>query len=217
MAIKILATKTFTDTNVNDEATIRTTNDSDIMLNLSDRTTAINDLNVSITSLATDIVNETSTRTSIIGSGADFSGLVQSDMVTPVTTMSQAIKALYLKNADTRSNAQTSGSSYAAGLLTQTNNLASRNTNVHNGITTIINNASASFDTFVELFNLTQGNRTNVLAAIDALKTSLLVTSNSKTNKVQTDTNTIVYLDQSNLTTTYKLVIDNGALQIVEV
>ena len=70
---------------------------------------------------------------------------------------------------------------------------------------------------FVELFNLTQGNRTNVLAAIDALKTSLLVTSNSKTNKVQTDTNTIVYLDQSNLTTTYKLVIDNGALQIVEV
>ena len=217
MAIKILVTKAFTDTNVNDEATIRATNDSEITLNLSDRTTAVNDSNVSVTSLATDIVNETSTRTSIVGSGADFSGLVQSDMVTPVTTMSQAIKALYLKNVDTLSKAPTSGSSYEADLLTQTNTLATRNTNVHNGITTIINNASTSFDTFVELFNLTQGNRTNVLAAIDALKTSLLVNANSKTNKVQTDTNTIVYLDQTNLTTTYKLVIDNGALQIVEV
>ena len=67
MAIKILVTKTFTDTNVNDEATIRATNDSDITLNLSDRTTAVNNSNVSITSLATDIVKETSIRTSIIG------------------------------------------------------------------------------------------------------------------------------------------------------
>jgi hypothetical protein len=105
----------------------------------------------------------------------------------------------------------------ASNLLASANTQAAITDANKNAIDNILLNAHSNFDTFIELFNLTSGNRTSVLAAITALQTSLTATAGSKVNRTQTNSNTLVYLDQQNLTSTFKLVVDNGQLTIVEV
>jgi hypothetical protein len=217
MAIKILATKAYTDTSVNTEATTRATNDSSISSELSTRTTAINNSNVSVTAVVTAVTNETNARTAIAGSGVDYSGLKLPDNTTSVSNMSQAINALYRKQAAIGSAASGASSTEASNLLASANTQAAITDANKNAIDNILLNAHSNFDTFIELFNLTSGNRTSVLNAITALQTSLTATAGSKVNRTQTDSNTLVYLDQQNLTSTFKLVVDNGQLTIVEV
>jgi len=217
MATKILTTKSFVDTSVNSEATTRATNDSAIDTELSTRTSEVSSSNVSVTSVVNAVVAETNDRTAIVGSGYDYSGLKLADNTTSVSNMSQAIAALYRKQTDIAGAAQGASSSESAALLSNTNTQAAITDANKAAIDAILLDAHANFDTFIELYNLTQGNRTNVLSAITALQTSLTATAGNKVNKVQTDTNTLVYLDQANLTSTYNLVIDNGQLTIVEV
>lgn len=217
MATKILATKAYVDTSVNNEATTRATNDSSISSQLSTRTSEVNNSNVSVTAVVTAVTNETNARTAIAGSGVDYSGLKLPDNTTSVSNMSQAIKALYRKQVAIGNDASGASSTEASNLLASANTQASITDANNSAINAILLNANSNFDTFVELFNLTAGNRTSVLAAITALQTSLTATAGSKVNRTQTDSNTLVYLDQQNLTSTFKLVVDNGQLTIVEV
>ena len=217
MATKILATKAYTDTSVNNEATTRATNDSSISSELSTRTSEVNNSNVSVTSVVTAVTNETNARTAIAGSGVDYSGLKLPDNTTSVSNMSQAINALYRKQVAIKSAASGASSTESSNLLASANTQASITDANKTAIDAILLNANSNFDTFVELFNLTSGNRTSVLAAITALQTSLTATAGSKVNRTQTDSNTLVYLDQQNSTSTFKLVVDNGQLTIVEV
>ena len=217
MAIKILATKTYSDTSVNTEATNRATADSGITSTLSTRNTEINNSNVSVTSIANSIVAETNARNAIVGSGYDYSGLKLADNTTSVSNMSQAIAALYRKQVVIGNAAAGASLSQASTLLANAQAQATITTNNKNAIDAILLDAHANFDTFIELYNLTQGNKTTVTAAITALQTSQVATANSKVNRDQTDANTLTYLDQTTMTNTYKLVVDNGALTIVEI
>ncbi len=217
MATKILATKVYSDTSVNTEATDRATADSDITSTLGTRNTEVNNSNVSISSIATAVTNETSARNAIVGAGYDYSGLKLADNTTSVSNMSQAIAALYRKQVAIANVAAGASLSQASTLLANANAQATVTTNNKNAIDAILLDAHTNFDTFIELFNLTQGNRTSVLAAITALQTSQVATANSKVNRDQTDANTLTYLDQTNMTSTYKLVVDNGDLTIVEI
>ena len=217
MATKILATKAYMDTSVNTEASTRASQDNAISTELSTRNSAVNASNVSVTSLANAVVAETNARSAIVGSGYDYSGLKLADNTTSATTMSQAIAALYRKQVSIGNAAAGASSSQASGLLANANAQATITTNNKNAIDAILLDAHASFDTFVELYNLTQGNKTTVTAAITALQTSQVATANSKVNRDQTDANTLTYLDQTTMTNTYKLVVDNGALTIVEI
>ena len=217
MATKILATKLYSDTSVNTEATDRATADSGITSTLGTRNTEVNNSNISISSIATAVTNETSARNAIVGAGYDYSGLKLADNTTSVSNMSQAIAALYRKQVTIANAAAGASLSQASTLLANTNAQATVTTNNKNAIDAILLDANASFDTFIELYNLTQGNRTSVLSAITALQTSQVATANSKVNKDQTDANTLTYLDQTNMTSTYKLVVDNGFLTIVEI
>lgn len=217
MATKILANKAYMDSSVNTEASIRTSQDNTISTGLSTRNSDINASNVSVTSLANAVVAETNARGAIVGTGYDYSGLKLADNTTSATNMSQAIAALYRKQVSIRSAAAGASVSQASGLLANANAQATITTNNKNAIDAILLDAHASFDTFVELFNLTQGNRASVLAAITALQTSQVATANSKVNKDQTNTSTLTYLDQSTLVNTFKLVVDNGELTIVEI
>ena len=217
MATKILATKVYSDNSVNTEATNRSTADSGITSGLGTRNNEVNNSNVSVTALATAVTNETSARNAIVGAGYDYSGLKLADNTTSVSNMSQAIAALYRKQVAIANAAAGASLSQASTLLSNTNAQATITTNNKNAIDAILLNANANFDTFIELYNLTQGNRTSVLSAINALQTSLVATANGKVNKVQTDASTLTYLDQTNMTSTYKLVVDNGVLTIVEI
>lgn len=217
MATKILATKLYSDTSVNTEATDRATADSGITSTLGTRNTEVNNSNVSITSIATAVTNETSARNAIVGAGYDYSGLKLADNTTSVSNMSQAIAALYRKQVKIANAAAGASLSQASTLLANANAQATITTNNKNAIDAILLDAHANFDTFIELYNLTQGNRTSVLSAITALQTSQVATANSKVNRDQTDANTLTYLDQTNMTSTYKLVVDNGFLTIVEI
>ena len=217
MATKILATKAYIDTSVNNEATTRATNDSSISSELSKRTSEVNNSNISVTSVVTAVTNETNARTAIAGSGVDYSGLKLPDNTTSVSNMSQAINALYRKQVSIGSAAKGASSTEASNLLASAKTQAAITDANKTAIDAILLNANSNFDTFIELFNLTSGNRTSVLAAITALQTSLTATAGSKVNRTQTNSNTLVYLDQQNSTSTFKLVVDNGQLTIVEV
>ena len=217
MATKILATKLYSDTSVNTEATDRATADSGITSTLGTRNTEVNNSNVSISSIATAVTNETSARNAIVGAGYDYSGLKLADNTTSVSNMSQAIASLYRKQVKIANAAAGASLSQASTLLANANAQAIITTNNKNAIDAILLDAHANFDTFIELYNLTQGNRTSVLSAITALQTSQVATANSKVNRDQTDANTLTYLDQTNMTSTYKLVVDNGFLTIVEI
>lgn len=217
MASKILATKTFTDTSVNNEGTTRATNDSTISSELSTRNTEVSTSNVSITTLGNAVVAETNARSAIVGIGYDYSSLKLVDNTTSVSNMSQAIASLYRKQVSINAAAQGASSNESTTLLANATNQAAITTDNKNAIDAILLDAHANFDTFIELYNLTQGNRTNVLASTTSLQNSFTTTANSKVNKNQSEASTLVYLDQTNLTTTYSLVVDNGVLSIVEV
>lgn len=217
MATKILTTKSFIDTSVNSEATTRATNDSAIDTELSTRTSAVSSSNVSVTSVVNAVVAETNARTAIVGSGYDYSGLKLADNTTSVSNMSQAIASLYKKQTSIAGAAQGASSAESAALLANTNAQAAITDANKAAIDAILLDAHSNFDTFIELYNLTQGNRTNILSAITSLQTSLTASAGTKANKAQTHSNTLTYLDQTNMTSTYNLVIDNGQLTIVEV
>lgn len=217
MASKILATKTFTDTSVNNEGTTRATNDSSISSELSTRNTEVSTSNVSITTIGNAVVAETNARSAIVGTGYDYSGLKLVDNTTSVSNMSQAIASLYRKQVSINAAAQGASSNESTALLANATTQATITTNNKNAIDAILLDAHTNFDTFIELYNLTQGNRTNVLASITALQNSFTTTANSKVNKAQTEASTLVYLDQTDLTTTYSLIVDNGVLSITEV
>jgi len=217
MATKILAKKDFMDTGVNTEATTRATEDSVIESDLSTKHSGVTAATLSVTSLVTQLSDETNARVAFLGSLPDISGLTEADYMTPVTGYSNAIAALYRKQAYIGETSNNASGSELTALLTGTE--AARSTAVAHSaaVNNILSAAAVNFDTFVELYNLTQGNRSNVETSIASVKASMLANVATRANKAQTEASTLTYLDDLNGTSTYNLVVDNGQLTIVEI
>ena len=216
MAIKILTTKSFMDNNVNTEASTRASEDSIIESDLSSKNSSVTTANLNVSSLNTLITNETNARTTFIGTAPDVSGLKLADDITAASTYSDAIAALYRKQVVI---AGAAGGASGAELLAMKNNATANAATAlahKNSVDAILADAHTNFDTFVELYNLTQGNRTNAIDTIAMVKSSFLSDINTKVNRAQTHTSTLTYVDETT-SLTYNLVVDNGALNIVEI
>lgn len=217
MAIKILAKKDFMDTGVNTEASTRASEDSLIESDLSTKHTGVTNATLGVTSLVTQLSDETNSRVAFIGSLPDISGLTLEDGTTPVTGYSDAIAALYRKQVYIGKTANSASGGDLANVLSSASMVKSVAVSHETAINDLLAAASVNFDTFVELYNLTQGNRTNVEKAINTIKASLIATAQTKANRAQTEASTLVYLDDLNGTSTFNLVVDNGQLTIVEI
>jgi hypothetical protein len=224
MAIKIYTFDADFNIQLNNEGTIRSTNDTNIQGAINVEKTKVGNTSTTVAGLNQAISNESSARATA-GGPMDFGGLthdVDGSQVA-VETITQAINAL---NAESLVNETAVGNTGGSDLTDAATNVSDTKAILDvevPRIAAMLDLSTETEDSFKELLDLINANDSTINDFLTTLNTDIQAIITTKAKKIQDDTTDVYYVDSTtdtesaNFGKQYKIVFVDGNITLEEI